>query len=344
MTNNTFRHGLVTIALSGAIVGAANAPAQADTIIPPPNADTAFGYTALIADQGGNHSLKVVAPSGAHTTIGDVSSGADVLDVSTNARTVVTGFTTASAELRITIWDTAAKKPTYLRVSNGTDAKLVRGGVLVTRSTQAPQVYSRSGAVTSTLPRGITSAEPTHDGTKLYTTTSSGLQMRSAPDGEVFTSAPLPAGKTRCTATGHLGSGAAAVNCDQGSMTGATAYSFQESGTLTRLTTKGGNSYTVTGGHVVDQSVGDSVLCSSYLYTGPKGDKAVPGGTKDLCPKMAGAHGNSIYLVTGADPEYSPDGGDLIRYDLSNGKSTRIAGLGTVFDGRVTSAKVVDGT
>ena len=95
--------------------------------------------------------LVLQAPDGQHTTIGQVSDGVRIHDISSNARTVVTGFTAnGGEELRLTIWDTESRTPSYLRVAGGDEARLVSGGVYVSRYGQAPQLYSRTGTLLKT--------------------------------------------------------------------------------------------------------------------------------------------------------------------------------------------------
>lgn len=207
-------------AVGGAEASSATPTASQTAVIPPPGSGTAHGYTALIRHASGpedNHGkLVVLAPDGRSKTVGDVSDGAQVHDVSSNARTTVTGFSVKTGqELRLTIWDTETGKPTYLRVKDGSHAAVVKGGIVVSRWSGGAQLYSRAGKLVRTYTAtGDTSLTASADGTQIVQGAGDkGVVVRDVATGTETHRVAVPSGRSWCFPTQQLDSSSFSMDC-----------------------------------------------------------------------------------------------------------------------------------
>lgn len=322
-------------------------------IVPQPGAGTAYGYSALIRHVSGPRDdqgkLVLLAPDGRSKTIGEVSDGAEVLDVSSNARTVVTGFW-EQKQLRLTLWDTETGKPTYLRVDGGADAVLVKNGIVVSRHAGGAQLYSRTGnLLRAYAATGGSSLLASADGTRVVQSAGeSGVVVRDVASGKQTHRVAVPAGRNGCFPDHQLDAMSFSMSCDgpghaaPGESTAyRTGYSSAVSTTrLVRHHDRSGDARRV---------ADDAVLFDAGAGT-PAAELAVrdsngvvvilgePDGSS-----VSGAYGEVAYLTSTAGFEDEPTY-TLKRVGLKGGEESTLAGPGSPLGGIVTSAKTVDGT
>lgn len=365
MSTTMIRHFAVTAAavasVAGAMAGgpveqAAAVPAAVGTgIVPPAGSATAFGYSAVIrhvsGEQDNQGTLVLVAPDGRSSSIGAVSDTAWIHDVSSNARTVVTGLRTDSGELRLAIWDTESKKPTYLRVAGGDDAQLVRDGVLVTRSGKATQLYSRSGALVRTYTgAGATGyASVSADGTRFMAGDTSGrVVVRTVSTRAVQRIVPVPAGRSHCYPGAQFDANSFSMDCAEpggGAPESLHAYraGFASTVPTTALVPRAAQSSQVrrTNNTLVFNS-GGGAPCGQPAWTDAAGTWSYLRVGNDAYPSLAGAHGTSAYLLSDDGCTDRPTH-QLVRQS-SSGVQTVLAGPGSSVGGRITDAKTMDGS
>lgn len=326
----------------------------AGSIVPAAGSPTALGYTALIRHEtgpdDGKGTLVLRAPDGRHATVGEVSDGAVVADISSNARTVVTAIRAkGGGESRYTIWDTATGTPTYVRVKDGGDAVLVQDGLLVARPKQSPQLFDRAGKPIldydgdfGRYNRLVASA----DGTKFWTNNSQGqVEMYDVRPGALLRTIPVPSGRSGCEPGMQYGPDQFTIDCTEDTdadPAGSSVYVLSMSGKGAPVP-------------LVDHD--DTTSRARKVNTGQVYEAPTPGcgfafvsrgasyeplkfGSSDT-RQVAGAYGDTAYLTSwgGECGE-----GDLVRYDIAEMTGTKVAGKGTKIGGFVTSARTIDGT
>lgn len=142
------------------------ATATATPALSAASASSVTGWTAAIRhtrttfDHTGT--LVMISPTGKRTTIGPVSDGAGIDDVSADGRYVITSFQTDKSQTRATIWDTKTRKASYFRPAGGASGAIpgpiafTRTGVIAQTqfTSKAPTVetFSRSGVRLSSWP------------------------------------------------------------------------------------------------------------------------------------------------------------------------------------------------
>lgn len=345
--------GLLTVAgIAGSGTAAAGGPSSAVAgIVPAAGSGTAWGYTAAIrhvkSDWDGQGKLVLVAPDGRFKTIGAVSDYASVFDVSSNARTIVTGFyANTGRELRLTIWDSASGKPTYLRVKNGNGTALTAAGIVVARDGLAAQLYSRSGQLQRTF-TGASGRDvvASPNGTKVLLATTAGrVQVRDARTGKVTATIPLPRSQSSCL-PGFARDTEITLTCTGSSSDASTVYrAGYSAATPTKVASPAADARTVADGMVYRYADGDTTLVAPPIWRRANGSTvrlAVKAATQDGYG-IVGAYKDSVFLAP-QNLEWAPSG-KVVRQTLSTGKQTVLAGPGTRTGGLISSAKTVDGT
>ena len=339
---------------SGSEDGSGNGSGRgAGSIVPAAGSKTALGFTAMVrhetGPEDGKGTLVLRAPDGRHAIVGEVSDGAEVADISSNARTVVTAIRAkGGGESRYTIWDTATGKPTYVRVKDGGDAVLVQDGLLVARPKQSPQLFDRSGKPVRTYEGSFSpSAEvvASADGKRFWIADDGGrIRLFDLRSGTELRQIEVPSGRASCSPGPQLSYEDFTMDCSapgDADPSGSTAYMAQFYGTAApqRLVDHGdqaSQARRVNPGLVYEVP---GVCGSAWISRGASYEplKVDDSDTR----QVAGAYGDTAYLTSWGG---QCGDGDLVRFDLANLKSTKVAGKGTPIGGFVTSAKTVDGT
>lgn len=350
---------VVTAAVPGAPDAAASSDSAAAGVVPAPGSGTAYGYNALIRHPKGpddnQGKLVLLAPDGRSKTVGQVSDGAYVVDVSSNARTVVTGFlVNTGQELRLTIWDTASGKPTYLRVKDGVGAVLVKDGIVVSRGSAGAQLYSRSGKLQRTYAKtGDPTVMASADGTRLAQgARAKGVVVRDVRSGKETHRVAVPSGRNACSPDHQLGSSSFSMACDdpgQGAPGESTAYragytAAVPTAQLVEGSKRSGDLRGLAGGRYVydaaaatpgsEPALQDKNGSTSYL-------KDFPGVGADTV--VSGGYQNTVFLSASEGWADKP-AFTLQRVDVQARTTKTVAGPGSALGGKVTSAQTVDGT
>ncbi|AKU17014.1 hypothetical protein [Luteipulveratus mongoliensis] len=364
MNANTIRRSALVasgtlVAAAGLITGTGLADAApsggahaavSSGVVPPPGAPTAYGYTALVRHATGptdnKGALVLLAPNGQHTTIGAVSNDAFVLDISSNARTIVTGFFVGTgSELRLTIWDAETKKPTYLRVPNGSTATLVKDGLVVSRYDKPAQLFSRAGKLLKTYSGGASGElAATADGTRVLQSDTAGrVFVRDVAGGTIIKTVPIPKGERWCTPDYQYGATEFTMSCSKDAGFSQVYRFGLATSTAAILTVSHDNQAQsgrkVSAGVLFDAST-ESPAPTPMLAKGNTFTSLKVGGVPNY--SVAGAYGDAAYLW-GDGQDWTPWNG-IYRYTISTGKTTKVAGTNTPLGGFVTSAVTVDGT
>ncbi|MDE9367764.1 hypothetical protein PZ938_19270 [Luteipulveratus sp. YIM 133132] len=328
--------------------------ATGPSIVPPPGAPTAYGYTALIRHGSsagdGTGRLVLRAPDGRSSSIGAVPDWARVEDVSTNARTVVTADDhQGSTLLSLTVWDTESRKPTRLDVADGMQSRLVKGGIVVSRFGKPAQLYSRSGTLLRTY-SGTTGwrLSASADGTRIMQDDSAGrIIVRDAVTGAILRTVPVPTGMAGCQPSYHFDSSSFTMDCyKRVDVAPQTVSAYRTGYTAAVATTRlmsfdgGSNVRKVDGGMLIFDKGAESPCREPYVLD--IAGVGLPLKFGDYSWATAGAYGRVVDL--GSFSGCGDVTGALVRRDIASGAETRIAGRGTAIGGFVTSAKTVDGT
>ncbi|MDF8263683.1 hypothetical protein [Luteipulveratus flavus] len=328
--------------------------ATGTSIVPPPGAPTAYGYTALIrhGSAADDHQGQLVlrAPDGRFSTIGAVPDFVGVEDVSTNARTVVIADNSgAPGSLALSIWDTESRKPTTLKVASGAQARLVKDGIVVSRYGKSAQLYSRAGTLlrTYTATTGST-LSASADGTRIMGEDSSRrVVVLDVATGAMLRAVPVPSGMAGCQPSYHFDSSSFTMDCyKRVDVAPQTVSAYRTGYTAAVATTRlmsfdgGGNVRKVDGGMLIFDKGAGSPCPEPYVLD--IAGVGLPLKFGDYSWATAGAYGRVVDL--GSFSGCGDVTGALVRRDIASGAETRIAGRGTAIGGFVTAAKTVDGT
>lgn len=351
MKRNAFRTSMFAATAAAVALGgvAGTATAATTPVTQSSTSSTAYGYSAIVrhvsSATDGRGALVLVSAAGNSKTIGAVSDYASVFDISSSARTVITGFyEDTGKQLRLSIWDTETKKATYLRVAGGRDAKITADGIMVTRDGEPVQVYSRSGKLVRTL-SGVadSAAVVSADGRSVVGNDPKTKSLRVVDVATGAVRATLIDGSKQVCQAAFAGSSKVTLDCLVGESTW-NAYSSAYNGSgKQRVATHGGQARLVSSGAVYNTAFGDTSVVAVPAWVNASGvvkELKVNSAPNDAYA-VSGAYGDTAYLVAG-DLEYAPSG-KLVRETLSTGQEVTLAGPGSKVGGLVSSAVTVDG-
>lgn len=346
--------GAVVAAAAIALTATGSAAHAAGPVIPPAGSGTAYGYTAMITHRtsatDGKGTLVVRAADGRTSSIGSVSDDAVVYDVSNNARTVLTGFTAPGTnELRLTVWDTATRVPTYVRVAGGGSAALAENGIVVTRASGNAQYLNRTGGLIRTYATGLGGpATVSADGRTVYDTSGGAIRPRSVSTGAVLRTLALPSGTKSCEANRQLSSSEIGVSCTADPASAPSRMKAFRLNTTTGSATApitgtgaSGDLRTVTGGWVYDAAYGTPDVQPRFQKA--SGAKSAVG-SSNRQNVVVGARATSVFYLEGPSATPGTPTTRLLSKDLSSGRVSALAGQGSTAGGLVTSARVIDGS
>lgn len=300
------------------------------------NETSAHGWSAVIADQDGVHSLRMVSPQGRAVTIGDVSDDAPVADVSNDgSKVLTTRQDAATGQTRLTLWNTHAKSASHLRLSGSWQAAYTADGVLTWSSGKGELVKRDfTGTVVASLPMEKSSRiYVPGDGSKFVESSTDYLTVRKSSDGATLNELRVPDGE--CAVDGEWSDSTFASTCAVGDGIGATR-SFE-------MPYTGGHEGRPLTSHGSGRVLGTTPVTAAHASGTDQSDITAASSTSwaPLDPKLTGeptgAWGTQIYLLTG-----DADGRTLSKRDLSTGRTSVVHG-GLPQGIEVVDAQTIDG-
>ncbi|AKU18085.1 hypothetical protein [Luteipulveratus mongoliensis] len=355
--------GLAAVALAGATLAGGALAAQpsyatgqsgASTAALPPAGSYAYGWSAVVrhsTDTDDNKgALAIVSPTGSLTTIGPVSDDAGLQDTTQDMRHVLTSRH-QDGQYRITVWDTATKKPTYFRVPdhgiNGLYLAFGGDGILVQAGTGPVESRTLTGALVRTLSAPSTRFSASPGGSVFYQTKGKTIVTRNAKTGAVLHTWAIPARYAgelgQCDVAQQWDATSVSLDCSlelgdyqsfridtaTGKTTPITPQStaFAYPTTAKRLVSEPGES------NIVGYLVGSTVHDLPGLKNGYYSDYQV-----------SGAYGSTAYVDEFVWAENKPHPtASLLKYDLATNAITRVAGSGSPSGGVISYATTIDG-
>ncbi|KNX36153.1 hypothetical protein [Luteipulveratus halotolerans] len=366
MTRSTAR--LTALALagtalagSGAALAAQSASATTATTVTtvtagvPTAGTTALGWSAAIRHQSnfgdGKGTLVLVPPTGGIMTMGAVSDDASVSDVSQDARKVLTARFQTGEGLRVTVWDTATRTPTYFRVAGPNSVIEVRfggDGILVKRDGKIESRTLSGTLVRSyTAPSSLGSLEVSPNGATTYWSIGDSIQQRDAKTGALQKTYAVPTAYRGaagdCWTSGTWDSTSLRLACTgDGVGTEQTFRLVRSTGQSTAIgPANSAIAFPTSPKWMAKQNRGnDSAI--GFMYG--SGFVELTGYFGLGSPSITGAYSNLAYVnnfQSGAasTPAYLWLG----KYDISTNTMTRLAGAGSSSGGVITQAQTVDG-
>ncbi|AKU16264.1 hypothetical protein [Luteipulveratus mongoliensis] len=342
--------GVLALTLIGAAPGASFGSGPPRTVaaadIPLPPAGRAnIGYSVVTQgsyDAAGQ--LVLVAPDGGHRALGATRANEQVLDTSTDARTVLTVTPLTYPRQSITTWNLGAGTKTSFAIGATTSIALVSGGILtVDYGTGTTRVRSTTnGAVIRTYPTvaGQAEAAVTPDGSTVLQRVTAGTAVRSAATGAVTRTVADPAGHW-CFPRRLWDSTSAVLSCESTDPALPRQYRVVLSTGATSAVTPAGASavWNTTPLRVV--SIPEATGIPNYVgYVDAGGLRGLnlPGEPDDPHHRLTGARGSSIYVFWNGETG-TPS---LRRYDLSTKALTSLIGPGSLSPAPITSGRTID--
>lgn len=305
------------------------------------------GWSAVIrADDAGQEWLVHIAPDRRERSFGPIPRGSSVVDLSYDARRIITKEQSSGERDRFTVWNADGVSHATIELPAGADLHVGADDTLVAVQSGQTTIRSATGEVLRTLPGiGGSGSDVTPGGAALsYYDTAGTLDLVNLATGKVVRSAPQPQ-LVSCGARGLWAAGEFTFWCTDIPGTTNTYTVSAQSGAVTRRGPSGQDLGTVlpttpwTAGQYWGAShSGLLTVVDGALQATPLDG---PWGSADHRVQPIAGRDHRVWATVrwGGDPQQVA----LVQHDLSAETTTVVAGPGSSGGGVVRSAQTVDG-
>ena len=279
-----------------------------------------------------------------------MSDDASVADISQDARKVLTSRFQWGEGLRVTVWDTATRTPTYFRVAGPDSVIEVQfggDGILVKRDGKVESRTLSGTLVRSyTAPDAMASLEVSPDGATAYWSVGDAVQQCDARTGVLQKSWPVPTAYRGaagdCWASGTWDSTSLRLACTGDGVGSEQTFRLVKSTGQTTAIGPANSAIAVPTSPkwMAQQNRGDDAAIG---FMHGSGFVELTGYFGLGSPSITGAYANNAYISNLPLPGQSASYMWLGKYDISANTMTRLAGSGSASGGVITQAQTIDG-